>query len=128
MSCQLQYDPYLIFVFRLLHRALAVENEDGTVVKLKSWNPSQREAVAKQLLTPKNLHMAAFGQKKVGHSCFAYNMQDMYRGFASIRSRFCPAAWFLFFMALDIEKNNKNAFELWIYFTEQFKISTKCVC
>ena len=43
-----------------------MENEDGSIVKLKPWEPSQREAAAKQLLTTKNPQMAMFGQKKVG--------------------------------------------------------------
>ncbi|XP_033101512.1 DNA-directed RNA polymerase I subunit RPA1-like [Anneissia japonica] len=45
--------------------ALLIENEDGTQMKLKADNKTQREAIAKQLLTPQNPRHAVTGQKRV---------------------------------------------------------------
>ncbi|XP_071952689.1 DNA-directed RNA polymerase I subunit RPA1-like [Antedon mediterranea] len=45
--------------------ALLIENEDGTQMKLKADNVTQREAIAKQLLTPQNPRHAITGQKRV---------------------------------------------------------------
>ncbi|XP_038067709.1 DNA-directed RNA polymerase I subunit RPA1-like [Patiria miniata] len=45
--------------------ALLIENEDGSQMRLSAGNPSQREAAAKQLLVPKNIHHGPNSQKKV---------------------------------------------------------------
>nr|XP_054764131.1 DNA-directed RNA polymerase I subunit RPA1-like [Lytechinus pictus] len=45
--------------------ALLIENEDGSQVKLRADNQSQRESVAKRLLTPSNINKQNIGSKKV---------------------------------------------------------------
>ncbi len=45
--------------------ALLIENEDGSQVRLSAFDPSKREAAAKQLLVPKNVHHGPNSQKKV---------------------------------------------------------------
>ncbi|XP_022089266.1 DNA-directed RNA polymerase I subunit RPA1-like [Acanthaster planci] len=45
--------------------ALLIENGDGSQMRLSAWNHSQREAAAKQLLVPKNIHHGPNWQKKV---------------------------------------------------------------
>ncbi|XP_033636533.1 DNA-directed RNA polymerase I subunit RPA1-like [Asterias rubens] len=45
--------------------ALLIENEDGSQMRLSAFDPSKREAAAKQLLVPKNIHHGPNSQKKV---------------------------------------------------------------
>ncbi|XP_030852023.1 DNA-directed RNA polymerase I subunit RPA1-like [Strongylocentrotus purpuratus] len=45
--------------------ALLIENEDGSQVRLRADNQSQRESVAKRLLTPSNINKQNTGSKKV---------------------------------------------------------------
>ena len=46
-------------------RALLIENEDGSQVRLRADNQAQRESVAKRLLTPSNVPNQTMGSKKV---------------------------------------------------------------
>ena len=49
----------------LYFSALLIENEDGSQMRLSAFDPSKREAAAKQLLVPKNIHHGPNSQKKV---------------------------------------------------------------